>query len=43
MEGSWTELLQKLKDGEIDLLSDVSFMEERTESMLYPSLPPHGH
>ena len=39
MEGSWTELLQKLKDGEIDLLSDVSFMEERTESMLYPSLP----
>ena len=39
VEGSWTELLQKLKDGEIDLLSDVSFMEERAESMLYASLP----
>ena len=39
VEGSWTELLQKLKDGEIDLLSDVSFMEARAESMLYASLP----
>ena len=39
VEGSWTELLQKLKDGELDLLSDVSFMEERAQDMLYASLP----
>ena len=39
VEGSWSELLQMLKDGEIDLLSDVSYMEERTDSMLYASLP----
>ena len=39
VEGSWSELLQMLKDGEIDLLSDVSYTEERTESLLYASLP----
>ena len=39
VEGSWPELLQMLKDGEIDLLSDVSYTEERTEDMLYASLP----
>ena len=39
VEGSWTELLQKLKDGEIDLLSDVSYMEERAGEMLYSSIP----
>lgn len=39
VEGTWTELMQKLKDGEIDLMSDVSYMEERTESMLYAALP----
>ena len=39
VEGSWSELLQKLKDGEIDLLSDVSYKPEREEFMLYPDLP----
>ena len=39
VEGSWSELLQMLKDGEIDLLSDVSYMEERTKDMLYASIP----
>ncbi len=39
VEGSWTSLLQKLKDGEIDVLSDVSYTEERAEEMLYTSLP----
>ena len=39
VEGSWSELLQKLKDGEIDLLSDVSYMEERADQMLYTSIP----
>ena len=39
VEGSWPELLQKLKDGEIDLLSDVSYKPEREEFMLFPDLP----
>ena len=39
VEDSWPNLLQKLKEGEIDLLSDVSYKEEREEYMLYPELP----
>lgn len=39
VEGSWSELMGMLKNGEIDLMSDVSYMEERTQSMLYASLP----
>ena len=39
VEGTWPELLQMLKDGKIDLLSDVSYMEERAGDMLYASLP----
>ena len=37
--GSWPELMQMLIDGEIDLMSDVSYTEERAEQMLYASLP----
>lgn len=36
---SWTQLLEMLKEGEIDLLSDVSYMQDRAQSMLYSSLP----
>ena len=39
IEGNWPELLQMLKDGRIDLMSDVSYTEDRTEYMLYSSLP----
>ena len=39
VEGTWSELLQMLKDGEIDLMSNVSFMDERVGSLLYSSLP----
>lgn len=39
VEGSWTELLQMLKDGKIDLMSNISYMEERAEMFLYASLP----
>ena len=39
VKGSWSELVQKLKDGEIDLMSDVSFKEERTKDMFFSSLP----
>lgn len=37
VEGSWPELFQMLQDGEIDLMSDVSYAPERAESMLFPS------
>ena len=39
VRGSWSELLEKLKAGEIDVLSDVSYTPQRSEHMLYPSLP----
>ena len=39
VEGNWSELLEMLKKGEIDLLGDVSYADERTEEMLYASLP----
>ncbi|MBR2793051.1 MAG: transporter substrate-binding domain-containing protein [Solobacterium sp.] len=39
VEGSWSDLLEMLKDGRIDLLSDVSFTEERAEKMLFSALP----
>ena len=39
VEGNWSELLQKLKDGEIDLMSNVSYTEERADKMLYATLP----
>lgn len=38
VEGSWPELLQMLINGEIDLMSDVSYTDERAESMLFSSL-----
>ena len=37
--GSWPELYQMLIDGEIDLLSDVSFTPERSERMLFSAQP----
>ena len=39
VEGTWSELVQMLQEGRIDLMSDVSFKEERTETMLYSSIP----
>ena len=39
VKGSWSELMEKLKNGEIDLLSDVSYLDERAEKMLYSSIP----
>lgn len=39
VEGSWPELLQMLMDGRIDLMSDVSYTNERAERMQYCSLP----
>ncbi len=39
VKGSWNELLEKLQKGEIDILSDVSYTDERAENILYPILP----
>ena len=35
VEGSWSELLELLIAGDIDLLSDVSYTEERAQKILY--------
>ena len=35
VEGSWSELFEKLVAGELDLLSDVSYTEARAEQILY--------
>ena len=35
VEGSWSELLEMLMAGEIDLLSDVSYTDARAERILY--------
>ena len=37
--GSWSELLGMLINGDIDLMSDVSYTAERAEKMLFPELP----
>ena len=39
VEGSWPELMQMLIDGEIDLMSDVSYTAERAEIMSFSSQP----
>ena len=39
VEGSFPDLMEKLVKGEIDLMSDVSYTEERGEMMLFSSLP----
>ena len=39
VEGTWPELLAMLENGEIDLMSDVSYTEERAEKMLFSTLP----
>ena len=39
VEGSWSQLLEKLIAGEIDLLSDVSYTPKRAEKILYSAEP----
>lgn len=39
VEGSWSELMDMLIEGKIDLMTDVSYTKERNEKMLYSSLP----
>ena len=37
--GTWSELLQMLMDGEIDMLGNLSYLEERALKVLYSSVP----
>ncbi|MBO4266602.1 MAG: EAL domain-containing protein [Lachnospiraceae bacterium] len=39
VSGSWPDLMQMLVDGKIDILSDVSYTEERAKDMLFTDLP----
>ena len=39
VKGSWTDLMDMLVDGDLDLMSDVSYTEERAEKMLFSELP----
>ena len=39
VNGSWPELLNMLIEGKIDLLSDVSYTDERSTKMLFSSMP----
>ena len=39
VEGGWAELTEKLKTGEIDLLANMSYSEERAKDYLFSSLP----
>ena len=39
VEGSWPELMQMLIDGKIDVMSDISYTEERSKLVLYSSYP----
>ena len=39
VDGSWAELMSMLKKGQIDLLGDISYAEERSTSMLFSALP----
>ncbi len=39
VEGNWSELLEMLKKGEIDILANVSYTDERAKNYLYASLP----
>ena len=39
VKGGWSELVQMLKTGEIDLLGNLSYTEERARDVLYASVP----
>ena len=39
VKGDWTELVEMLQEGKIDLMSALSYTDERAETMLFSSLP----
>ena len=39
VKGDWAELLEKLQNGEIDMMAALSYTDERAQSMLFSELP----
>ena len=39
VKGDWAELLEKLQNGEIDMMAALSYTDERAETMLFSDLP----
>ena len=39
VKGDWSELLEKLQTGEIDLMAALSYTDERAKTMLFSDLP----
>ena len=39
VEGNWPDLLKMLENGELDLMSDISYTPQRAMKILYPTLP----
>ncbi|MBU5435047.1 ATP-binding protein [Pseudoflavonifractor sp. MSJ-37] len=39
VKADWDELLERLRDGEIDLMAALSYTDERAETMLFSELP----
>ena len=39
VKGDWSELLEMLQKGEIDMMGAISYTEERAQSMLFSELP----
>lgn len=39
VNGSWSELMEMLEAGKIDLLSDVSYTEDRAKKVLFSTIP----
>ncbi len=39
VKGDWAELLEKLQNGEIDMMAALSYTDERAETMLFSELP----
>ena len=42
VENGWADLLEMIKNGEIDIMGGISYTEERAQSMLFSDLP-MGH
>ena len=38
VKADWSDLIEMLKNGDIDLMSDISYTEERAQKMLYSNL-----
>ena len=39
VKGDWSELLEMLQNGEIDLMAALSYTDERSQTMLFSDLP----